>query len=196
LLNLHVLVLRSSKRQRHSSRSKTFFSKSYIVHLSFMTSSYFTYSKPKVLQALRYHFITRKEIKILIILVNVFAIVAAVFYGFKKVSAFAFIGSSFLWFSLMISFWYILPNIIYRKSATFKDRFKVSFEPQHMFIENERGSRSWPWTAFSNMIESPHFFHLYFDSRSFFIIPKDAFQLEELYTARQLLKEKIKTQHT
>lgn len=156
-----------------------------------MMSSFFTYSKPKVLQALRYHFITRREIKIMVILVNLFAIVAACFYYFKKVSAYAFLGSSCLWFSLMISFWYVLPNIIYRKSKTFKDRLKVSFEPQHMFIENERGSRSWPWTAFSSMIESPHFFHLYFDSRTFFIIPKDAFEPEQISEARRILKEKI-----
>ncbi|HEX7457710.1 MAG TPA: YcxB family protein [Ginsengibacter sp.] len=157
-----------------------------------MMSSFFTYSKPKVLQALRYHFITRREIKIMVILVNLFAIVAACFYYFKKVSAYAFLGSSCLWFSLMISFWYVLPNIIYRKSKTFKDRLKVSFEPQHMFIENERGSRSWPWTAFSNMIESPYFFHLYFDSRSFFIIPKDAFEPDKISEVRKILKEKIK----
>lgn len=158
----------------------------------FMTSSYFTYSKPKVLQALRYHFISRKEIKVMMILVNVFSILAAGLYFFKKVSAYAFLGSSFLWFILMISFWFILPNIIYRKAATFKDRFKVSFEDQHMFLENERGSRSWPWSAFSSVIESPHFFHLYFDSRSFFIIPKEAFRSDELNEARQLLRQKIK----
>lgn len=157
-----------------------------------MTSSFFTYSKPKVLQALRYHFITRKEIKIMVIVVNVFAIISASFYFFHKVNAYAFIFSSILWFSLMISFWFILPNIIYRKAATFKDRFRVRFEPQHMFIENERGSRSWPWTAFSSMIESPFFFHLYFDSRSFFIIPKDAFEPNEINGTRALLKEKIK----
>jgi hypothetical protein len=128
----------------------------------------------------------------MVIVVNVFAILAAAFYFFKKVTAYAFIGSSLLWFSLMISFWFILPNIIYRKAATFKDRFKVRFEPQHMFIENERGSRSWPWTAFSSIIESPYFFHLYFDSRSFFIIPKDAFDASELAEIRKFLKEKIK----
>ncbi len=144
------------------------------------------------MQALRYHFITRKEIKLMMILVNVFAIVAAGLYFLKKISAYAFLGSSFLWFILMISFWFILPNIIYRKAATFKDRFKVSFEDQHMFIENERGSRSWPWSAFSSVIESPHFFHLYFDSRSFFIVPKDAFEGDSLYEARDLLKNKIK----
>jgi hypothetical protein len=158
-----------------------------------MTSSYFTYNKSKVLQALRYHFITRKEIKAMIIIVNIFAIAAALLYFLKKVSAYAFLGSSVLWFSLMISFWYILPNVIYRKAATFKDRFKVSFEDQHMFIENERGSRSWPWTAFNNLLESPHFFHLYFDARSFFLIPKEAFDLLELGDARKLLKGKIKS---
>ena len=157
-----------------------------------MTSSYFAYNKPKVLQALRYHFISRKEIKLMIILVNVFAIFSAGLYFFKKVSPLAFLLSSALWFALMISFWYILPGVIYRKASTFKDRFKVSFEEQHMFLENARGSKSWPWTAFSTMLESPHFFHLYFDSRSFFIIPKEAFEKENLGDVRKFLKRKIK----
>lgn len=157
-----------------------------------MTSSFFTYSKPKVLQALRYHFISRKEIKTMIILVNLFAILSAGFYFFKKVSPLAFLISSTLWFVLMISFWYILPGIIYRRSATFKDRFKVSLEDQHLFLENERGSKSWPWTAFTTMIESPYFFHLYFNSTSFFIIPKDAFETDKLHDVRKFLKEKIK----
>lgn len=157
-----------------------------------MTSSYFTYSKPKVIQALRFHFISRREIKIMIILVNVFAIVSAVLYYLGKVSPVSFLLSSGLWFILMISFWFILPSIIYRKASTFKDRFKVIFESQHMFLENERGSRSWPWKSFSKMIESPHFFHLYFDSRSFFLIPKESFEGDSLHKARVFLKEKIK----
>ncbi len=128
----------------------------------------------------------------MIIVVNAFAILSAGLYYFKKVSPLAFLLSSTLWFILMVSFWYVLPGIIYRKSATFKDRFKVSFEDQHMFIENERGSRSWPWSAFSTMLESPHFFHLYFDSRSFFIIPKDAFEAGQVQNVRHLLKEKIR----
>jgi YcxB-like protein len=160
--------------------------------LQLMRSSFFTYSKPKVLQALRYHFISRKEIKLMIILVNIFAIVSVALYFMKKVSPLAFLVSSTLWFVLMVSFWFLLPGIIYRKAATFKDRFKVSFEDKHMFIENERGNKSWPWTAFSNFMESPFFFHLYFDSRSFFLIPKEAFPSENLHEIRQFLKERIK----
>ena len=157
-----------------------------------MTSSFFTYSKPKVLQALRYHFISRIEIKTMIILVNLFAILSAALYFFKIVSPLAFLLSSTLWFVLMISFWYILPGIIYRKATTFKDRFRVSFEDQHMFLENDRGSKSWPWKDFSTMLESPYFFHLYFNSRSFFLIPKDAFENYDLLEIRRFLKDKIK----
>ncbi len=128
----------------------------------------------------------------MMILVNVFAIVSVILYFLRKISPYAFITSSFLWFILMISFWFILPGIIYRRAATFKDRLRVDFGPQQMTISNMRGSRSWPWTAFSTMMESPYFFHLYFDSRSFFIVPKDAFEADQIGDVRKFLKEKIK----
>src|ERR1035437_8307458 len=129
--------------------------------LPLMTSSFFAYNKSKVIQALRYHFITRREIKTMIILVNVFAILSAGLFFFKKISPLAFLVSSVLWFTLMIAFWFILPYSIYRKAATFIDGFEVSFEDLYLFLENDRRSKSWPWTAFSSRIESPHFFHLY-----------------------------------
>lgn len=156
-----------------------------------MTSAFFTYNKGKVIQALRYHFITRKEIKIMMIVVNVFAIVSAALFFMKKISPVSFLLSSFLWFALMIAFWFLLPLIIYKKSDTFKDTFKATLGAEDFSIENERGSRSWPWTAFNTSMESPHFFHLYFDARSFFIVPKDAFTDEDLQAARKILTAKI-----
>lgn len=157
-----------------------------------MISKLFYYDKRKVLQALRYHFITRKEIRIMLIVVNVFAIISAAFYFLHKISPLAFLVSSVLWFTLMIAFWFILPGMIYKKAETFKDHFNVSLQDQHLFLENERGSKSWPWKAFTSLIESPHFFHLYFDSRSFFLIPKEAFEEEQLNDARKFLSSRIK----
>jgi hypothetical protein len=127
----------------------------------------------------------------MIILVNVFAILSAGLFFFKKISPLAFLVSSVLWFTLMIAFWFILPYSIYKKAATFKDGFKVSLEDQHLFLENERGSKSWPWTAFSSVIESPHFFHLYFDARSFFLIPRSAFEGNSVNDARNFFAKKI-----
>ena len=157
-----------------------------------MTSSLFSYNKSKVIQALRYHFITRKEIRLMMILVNIFAITSAALFFLKKISPLAFLTGSVLWFSLMIAFWFILPYTIYKRATTFKDHFIVSFQDNHLFLENERGSKSWPWTAFSSFIESPHFFHLYFDTRSFFLIPKEAFAKEDIDDVRRELKLKIK----
>ena len=156
-----------------------------------MTSAEFTYDKKKVIQALRFHFISRREIKFMIILVNVFAIVSGFFYFTGYISPVAFLFASGLWFILMVSFWFILPAVIYRRAATFKDSFVVKFMPQHMFLENQKGSRTWPWTAFSTFVESPYFFHLYFDSRSFFLIPKEAFSGIDISDVRVFLKTHI-----
>ena len=156
-----------------------------------MTSQFFTYDKKKVIQALRYHFISRREIKTMMILVNVFAIVSAALFFFRKISPFAFLISSFLWFVLMILFWFVMPYMVYKKAETFKDRFKAILGDDIFRIENERGGRSWPWSEFSTWIESPHFFHLYFNSRSFFIVPKDAFEGDDVHEARKIFRDKI-----
>lgn len=146
-----------------------------------------------VLQALRYHFISRREIKLLMILVNVFALLAAALYAFKLISPLPFLMSSVLWISMMVAFWIWLPAMIYRKSKTFKDEFTISIEENHFFIETAGGQKSWAWREFSSYYETPGFFHLYFDSKSFFLIPKDAFpEQEQLDNARKIFREHIK----
>jgi len=153
---------------------------------------HFTYDKRQVIQALRYHFITRPELRIMIILVNVFALTAAILFYLKKITPLAFLIGSLLWFGLMISIWFILPGVVYRRAATFQDHFTMDFGEEQFTLGNERGSRSWSWKALSSFLESPHFFHLYFDSRSFFLVPKSGCKTsDEIFQLRQLLKEKI-----
>jgi hypothetical protein len=154
---------------------------------------HFTYEKSKVIQALRYHFITRPELRIMMIVVNVFALLTAALAYFKVVGLFAFFLGTILWLMLMISVWFFLPGIIYLRNTTFKDHFDMSFEETGFSLGNERGSRQWPWQKLSTFLESPHFFHLYFDSRTFFLVPKSGFRSsDEVFEMRQLLKEKIK----
>ena len=142
---------------------------------------------------MRYHFISRREIRVMLILVNLFAIASIALYAFGKVTAMAFLTGSFLWIVLMVSFWFILPGIVYRKAATFKHEFSMTFEDDNFTLSHEKGSKSWPWTALKNYVESPHFFHLYFDSRSFFLVPKNGCKdTDEVYALRQLIKEKVK----
>ena len=102
-----------------------------------MTTNYFEYNKAKVIQALRYHFISRKEIKIMMILVNVFALLSAALFFMKKITPIAFLLSSFLWFLMMILFWFLLPRIIYRKSPSFKEKYRINIDDNALFRQQE-----------------------------------------------------------
>ena len=151
----------------------------------------FSYQKPKVIQALRYHFVQSPEIRIMLVLVNVFAIVAAILFYTKKIRPEPFFLGSVIWMGLMASFWYFLPNNIYHKADTFKDKFIINFNDVAVVLENERGEMIWHWNKFSKYFESPHFFHLYFDAKSFFLVPKDNMSDDFRHELRALLKAKI-----
>ena len=129
----------------------------------------------------------------MLILVNVFALTCALLYYLKKITPLAVLIGSFMWFFLMINFWFVMPALVYRRAATFKDSFTMNFSEEGFSLGNERGSRAWPWKALSTFMETPNFFHLYFDSRSFFLVPKNGFKDgDEIYEMRAMLKMKIK----
>lgn len=153
---------------------------------------HFGYDKKQVIQALRYHFLMRPEIKILLVFVNLFTILSAVLLYLKKIQPISFLVFSLLWFVLMLVIWRVLPASIYRRSRTFKDHFILHLEEEQMVLETERGTKGWHWAQFSYFIESHYFFHLYFDERSFFLVPKDAFtELPVQQAARELLRSKV-----
>ena len=154
---------------------------------------HFDYNKKQVLQALRYHFISRPEIKIFLIVLNLFTILSAILFYMKKIQPLSFLSFSLLWFVLLITIWRLLPLSVYKRSQTFRDQFSMDLNEEDVVLQTERGSHTWQWKEFSSFLESPYFFHLYFTSRSFFLIPKDAFKdLNVLQQARALLKEKLK----
>lgn len=153
---------------------------------------HFSYNKRQVLQALRYHFISRPEIRVMIIVINAFALLSAALFYFKKITPLALLVGSTLWFVLMITVWFLLPLMVYRRAATFQDKFTMNFENDAFTVSNERGSRSWQWNSLQKFMETPHFFHLYFDNRAFFLVPKAGFNnSDEIYEMRQLLKQKV-----
>jgi hypothetical protein len=155
---------------------------------------HFGYEKKQVVQALRYHFLSRPEIRILLIVVNLFTILSAILLYLHKIQPLSFLTFSILWFLLLLTVWKILPSSIYKKSVTFRDHFTMNLQDNEVQLKTNLGTNAWQWAEFSTFLESPYFFHLYFNSRSFFLVPKDAFRdILELQEARQLLREKIKS---
>ena len=129
----------------------------------------------------------------MLIVVNVFALASVTLYALGKITPMAFFMGSALWIVLMISFWFILPFMVYRRAITFKHEFSMDFRDDGFTLAHERGSKSWAWTALKSYLESPHFFHLYFDSRSFLLVPKNGCKdSDEVFELRKLIKEKVK----
>ena len=151
----------------------------------------FTYDKNKTIQGLRYHFFSKKEIKAMLVIVNIFAIVAAILFYSNKIRPEPLMLFSCIWIVMMISVWFILPYSIYRKSTTFKESFSLFVNESGIRLDNERGYVNWPWNTFAKYFESPNFFHLYFDEKSFFLIPKDNIDTEEMNSLREVFKSKI-----
>jgi YcxB-like protein len=154
----------------------------------------FTYDKKKVLQALRYHFIWQNEIRIFLILIIVFDIISAILYLIGKIHPEPFLLGSLIWLLFIVSFWFILPNSIYRKSETFKDSFVVDFGNNIITLQNKRGYVEWEWKQLIKFFESPNFFHFYFSQKSFFLLPKDNMNDDFKHDLRTLLHEKISSQ--
>jgi hypothetical protein len=126
-----------------------------------------------------------------VILINVFAIVSAALFYSKKIRPEPFLLGSILWIVMMVTFWYIMPHSIYKKAATFKDSFTILFTDMQVSLSNDRGTVNWDWQKFSKFFESPHFFHLYFDAKSFFIVPKEGMTEDMRHELRGLLNKKI-----
>jgi len=153
----------------------------------------FTYNKKKVFQALRYHFLWQPEMRILLSLIIVFDIVTAVLFFMGKIRPEPFLLGSFIWILSLVLFWYVMPATIYRKNDTFRDSFNIDFTSAGVHLENSRGQAQWQWNRFVKFAESPHFFHLYFSPKSFFIVPKDNMSDEFRFDLRVMLNDYIKS---
>lgn len=84
-----------------------------------------------------------------------------------------------------------MPYTIYRKSATFRDKFIIEFGNNIVTLHNDKGFVQWEWNRFEKFLESPNFFHLYFSTKSFFLLPKDNMTDDMRYNLRLMFKEKI-----
>jgi len=130
----------------------------------------------------------------MIIIVNLYAILAAVLFFFKKIRPEPFVLGSFIWMLMLLAVWYILPYTIYKRSIkTFTDKFIIQFTDEQILLENENGEAHWHWGDFTKYIESPHFFHLYFNPKSFFLVPKEGLDDANKHALRQLFQLHIHT---
>jgi hypothetical protein len=149
-----------------------------------------SYNKSEVLQALRYHFIKQREIKSLMIFVNVYAVITAILLFMNKIRPEPFLLGSILWILLMAFFWFGLPNLFFKKTTLFKENWEFDYNQKQANLVGKLGEASWEWETVTYYFESPYFFHFYFSPKSFFIIPKINIPIEDQHNIRGILKGK------
>lgn len=144
-----------------------------------MAEVQFTYDKAEVIGALRVHFLSRKETKILKGLCALLFIFALWGYGTSIVSYGLLVGVFLAIVLLTIVFWFVLPGAIYRKAKTFHEpTIKFQYNGDGVAIGTHAGAKHLSWQSFHRVLETNDFFYLYRNSNSFFLIPTKAFSDE------------------
>jgi len=152
----------------------------------------FSYTKNKVLQALRYHFIAQTEIRVMFIVIIIFDLISAVLYFNGKIRPEPFLIGAFVWFVFILSFWFFMPYAVYKRSATFRETLTSVLQVVYVALENKQVRVEWEWNRFIKYFESPNFFHLYFSAKAFFLVPKESLNSDQQHELRILLSSHIK----
>lgn len=152
----------------------------------------FQYQKPAVINALRFHFLNRGEIRVFSYVLIILFVFAVGGYWIDIVSFQAVVAIVLMIVLLLLVFWYLLPASIYRKAATFRESIRLQYNEEGMVIGTHVGERHINWTNFNNVVETQDFFYLYRDKKSFFLIPTNAFQDDaDKLTFSHMLQQKF-----
>ena len=154
----------------------------------------FSYNKEDVLNALRYHFMQRGEIKVYRNTLIILLLVTLTGFFLNLVTPNALIGIIAMVALVVWAFWYLLPVSTYNKAATFKDEIRLRYSDEGLLISTRISNhqRQLSWNNFTQVVETPKFFFLYRDKKSFLLIPTSAFESEAARNKfSDLVKEKI-----
>jgi len=154
----------------------------------------FSYNKEDVLNALRYHFMQRGEIKVFRNTLLILMLFALAGYTFQIVTIGALIGIGAMILLIALVFWYLLPVSIYNKAATFKDDIHLNYSEEGIVISTRTSEfqRELSWSNFTQVIEAKKFFFLYRGKKNFFLVPTSAFKSEAAQKEfGKLAKDKI-----
>lgn len=152
----------------------------------------FHYNKPEVINALRFHFLNKVEIRALRMVLILLLLFALAGFLLNIVTPAVLAAIVLMLLVVVAAFWYILPFSIYNKAATFKESIRLQCNDEGITIGTHIGQRLVLWQNFNRVVETQNFFYLYRDTKSFFLIPTTAFRDEtEKKNFSNLLKSKF-----
>ena len=142
----------------------------------------FSYTRNKVLQALRYHFIAQTEIRVMFIVIIIFDLISAILYFKEKfVRSLFYLGICLVLFIFRFGF---LCLRLFISVLQHLEKHLLFISAIYISLENKQGRVEWEWNRFIKYFESPNFFHLYFSAKSFFLVPKESLNSDQQHELR------------
>lgn len=150
----------------------------------------FQYEKADVLQALRFHFMRRKEIKVFRVILIWLGLLALLAFSLRFIEGSELLALILMLIVLAVVFWYVLPLSIYAKTKTFQDSIRLVPTHEGLTIRTQFADRQLPWRGIQEVVETKDFFLLYRNTQSFFLVPGRAFKDSE---QRQVFRDLLRT---
>lgn len=147
-------------------------------HISIMPLR-FHYDKTEVINALRFHFMSRGEIKVFQVALMILIVSAFIGYWMDLINLQVVVWLFLLFIVLILIFWFILPHSVYKKARTFREpEIHLDCDEQSLSIGTQSGNHSIPWNRFERIVETKDFFYLYQNNKTFFLVPAKVFKDE------------------
>ncbi len=158
---------------------------------------HFKYRRREVIEALRFHFMNKPEIKLFRTFLILLVIAAFIGYFTDYISLNALTWIFIIFIALVFLLWFILPFSVYRRAHTFREpELTLSVSEETLTIGTNKGKSRIAWQRFSNVMETKDFFYLYRSNKSFFLIPANAFNSKEDRITFSKMLQKIFSDYT
>ncbi len=158
------------------------------IHLSFR------YSERDFVQAMRAHFASRLRLKLDLAVAAGTALLGLYVWQSLNLPWYGIplLGLSALLVLLLVVAFGVIPGLIFRREAKFRDEYSLTFSPDGIHFCTAHIDSQLKWGMYSRALVDADSFILYYGSRSFTVIPKRVFEnAEQLATFERLISQKI-----
>jgi len=103
----------------------------------------------------------------------------------------AALGISVIFAMMLVAAFCIIPPMIFRREAKFRDEYELTFSPDDIHFRTAHIDSRLQWSTYSHALVDSHSFVLYYGA-AFTVIPKRVFQnAQQQRTFEQLLFQKV-----
>src|SRR6267143_997045 len=151
----------------------------------------FRYSEQDIVRAMRAHIASRLRLKVDIVVVLALALFGA--YSWRSLDSpvygMVLVGVSAVFFLVLIAAFGVLPVVVFRREAKFRDEYSLTFSAEGIHFRTVHIDSQLQWSMYNRALVDAHSFVLYYGVRSFTVIPKRVFATGDQQAAFERLIE-------